>query len=158
MSNNEEVELLAIHSNTEVEQIFDYSAGPYLSRFLVEMRDNKKIVGVRCPKCKNVFAPPKEVCDACFVVMTEPVEVGPGGVIRNHTTLRAAFVDPETGVEKPVPYVFGNVQLDGSDSLLQNYIVADDESKIKVGARVEIQFHDKRIGSMRDIKCFKVVE
>ncbi len=157
MTNKEEVELLTIHSNSSVEQIFQYSAGPYLSRFLIEMRDNKKIVGVRCSKCNRVFAPPKEVCDSCFVTMTENLEVGPNGVLRNFTILHAAFVDPETGETKPVPYAFGNVQLDGSDSLLQNYIEYDDKSHLQVGAKVEIQFHDKRVGSMRDIKCFKII-
>ena len=90
--------------------------------------------------------------------MTEHVEVGPGGIIKNCTTLHAAFVDPETGETRPVPYAFGNVQLDGSDSLIQNYLVADDPSKIKVGARVMIEFKEKRVGKLTDIKCFKVVE
>lgn len=158
MGSEKDVELIAVHSRTDVEQAFDYAAGRYVSRFLVEMRDNRKIVGIKCPQCGKVYAPPKEICDPCFTEMTEPVEVGPGGVIRNCTTLHAAFVDPETGVQRPVPYAFGNVQLDGSDSLLQNYIEADDPAKIKVGARVEIVFNENRAGNMRDIKCFKVVD
>ena len=158
MSNQKEVELITVHSQKGIEQVFYYSAGKYLSKFLVEMRDNAKIIGVKCPKCKTVFSPPKGVCDACYVEMSEHVEVGPGGVIKNCTTLHAAFVDPETGETRPVPYAFGNVQLDGSDSLIQNYLVADDLSKIKVGARVKIEFKEKRTGNMRDIKCFRVVE
>ena len=156
--NEKEAELLTVHSRTDVEQIFHYSAGRFLNRFLTEMRDNAKIVGVKCPKCGIVYAPPKEVCDPCYAEMTEPVEVGPEGTIRNFTILRAAFVDPETGVQRPVPYAFGNVQLDGSGSLIQNYLVADDDSKIKVGTRVEIEFHEERTGNMRDIKCFRVID
>jgi len=156
--NEKEAELLTVHSRTDVEQIFHYSAGRFLNRFLTEMRDNAKIVGVKCPKCGIVYAPPKEVCDPCYAEMTEPVEVGPEGTIRNFTILRAAFVDPETGVQRPVPYAFGNVQLDGSGSLIQNYLVADDDSKIKVGTRVVIEFHDERTGNMRDIKCFRVID
>ena len=156
--NEKEAELLTVHSRTDVEQIFHYSAGRYLNRFLTEMRDNAKIIGVKCPKCGIVYAPPKEVCDPCYAEMTEPVEVGPEGRIRNFTILRAAFVDPETGVQRPVPYAFGNVQLDGSGSLIQNYLVADDDSKIKVGARVVIEFHEERTGNMRDIKCFRVID
>ncbi len=158
MSNEKEVELLTIHSKEGIEQVFQYSAGKHLSKFLVELRDNAKIIGVKCPKCGNVSAPPKAICDPCFVEMSEQVEVGPGGVIKNCTTLHAAFVDPETGETRPVPYAFGNVQLDGADSLIQNYLVAEDLSNIKVGARVEIEFQEKRIGNMRDIKCFRVIE
>jgi uncharacterized OB-fold protein len=154
----QEVELLAVNSRTDVEQVFRYSAGRYLNRFLTEIRDNARIMGVRCPKCGTVYAPPKEICDPCFAEMTEPVEVGPKGTIRNFTVLRAPFVDPETGQSRPVPYAFGNVQLDGAGSLIQNYLLADDDSKIRVGARVQIEFHDQRAGSMRDIKCFRVID
>ena len=156
--NEQEVELLTVHSRTDVEQIFQYSAGRYLNRFLVEMRDNARIIGVKCPKCNTVYAPPKEICDPCYAEMTEPVEVGPQGTIRNFTILRAPFVDPETGVARPVPYAFGNVQLDGAGSLIQNYLLADDDSKIKVGARVDIEFHDERTGNMRDIKGFRLID
>jgi uncharacterized OB-fold protein len=156
--NEKEVELLTVHSRTDVEQVFHYSAGRYLNRFLTEMRDNARIIGVKCPKCGIVYAPPKEVCDPCYAEMTEPVEVGPEGTIRNYTILRAAIVDPETGETRPVPYTFGNVQLDGAGSLIQNYLEADDDSKIKVGARVVIEFRDERTGNMRDIKCFRVID
>ena len=154
----QEVELLTVHSRTDVEQAFRYSAGRYLSRFLVEMRDKARIIGVKCPKCHTVYAPPKEICDPCYAEMTEAVEVGPQGTIRNFTILRAPFVDPETGVTRPVPYAFGNVQLDGAGSLIQNYLLAEDDSKIRVGARVEIEFHDERSGNMRDIKGFRLIE
>lgn len=154
----QEVERLAVHSRTDVEQVFHYSAGRYLSRFLTEMRDKARIIGVKCPKCGTVYAPPKQICDPCYAEMSEPVEVGPQGTIRNFTILRAPFVDPETGQARPVPYAFGNVQLDGAGSLIQNYILANDESKIKVGARVQIEFHEKRTGNMRDIKGFRLLE
>jgi len=158
MSLEKDVELIAVHSKEGMEQVFHYSAGRHVSRFLVELRDHARIVGIKCPQCGMVYAPPKELCDPCFTEMHEAVEVGPGGVIKNCTTLHAAFVDPETGETRPVPYAFGNVQLDGSDSLIQNYLVAEDPSKIKVGARVEIEFREERTGNMRDIKCFRVVE
>ena len=154
----QDVELLTVHSRTDVEQVFRYSAGRYLNRFLTEMRDNARIIGVKCPKCNTVYAPPKEICDPCYAEMTEPVEVGPQGTIRNFTILRAPFVDPETGEARPVPYAFGNVQLDGAGSLIQNYLLTDDDSKIKVGARVEIEFHDERTGNMRDIRGFRLLE
>ena len=67
-------------------------------------------------------------------------------------------MDPETGEAKPVPYAFGNVELDGAGSLIQNYLLTDDDSKLKVGARVKIEFHDKRTGNMRDIKGFRLID
>ncbi len=154
----EEIELLTIHSSIDAEHPFNYSAGQYRSRFLIEIRDNKKFYGVRCPKCKKVYAPPKKVCGPCFCVMKEPVEVGPRGVIKTFTILRFAFVDPETGIAKPVPYAFGVVQLDGADNVIWHFIDYDDESNVRNGARVEAVFEEKRNGSMKDIKHFRIID
>ncbi len=150
-------ELLTIHSPEGMEQPFDYSAGKYRSRFLSEIRDNKKFYGVRCPKCKKVYAPPKILCGPCFTVMDEPVEVGPQGVIKTFTILRFAFVDPETGITKPVPYAFGVVQLDGADNVIWHFIDYKDESQVKNGARVEAVFEENRTGCMKDIRHFKII-
>jgi len=154
----EEKELLTLHSGPEAEVPFNYSAGRYRSRFLMEIRDNKKFYGVRCPKCKKVYAPPKKICGPCFAVMEEPVEVGPQGVIITYTILRFAFVDPETGNAKPVPYAFGVVQLDGADNVIWHFIDYDDEARVKNGARVEAVFEETRVGSMKDIKHFKLID
>jgi hypothetical protein len=151
-------ELLTIHSSKEAEQPFRWSAGPYRSRFLVEIRDHKRFIGVRCPKCQKVYLPPKKVCGPCFTEMSEPVEVGPQGEINTFTILRFGFVDPETGATKPVPYAFGAVRLDGADGVLSHYIDYTDESHVRVGARVEAVFEEKRSGSIRDIKCFRIIE
>ncbi len=152
-------ELITIHSSVDYEQPFKYSAGHYRSRFLVEIRDNKRFFGVRCPECKKVYAPPKKICGPCFCEMTEPVEVGPQGVIKTFTILRFAFVDPSTGSAKPVPYAYGVVQLDGADNVISHYIeYGDAESKIEPGVRVEAVFKEERIGSMKDILHFSIIE
>ena len=154
---------MAEHENIVIDsgdagQPFDYAVGMYGSKFLAALRDHKKLLGTRCPKCKKVFIPPRGVCGPCFEEMTEFVEVGPGGVIGTYTILRFAFIDPETGHQKPVPYGYGFIKLDGADTLFQHYINIEDESKIKIGARVEPVFSENRKGSMRDIEYFKVVD
>ncbi len=154
----EEKELLTIHSSIDAEQPFRYSAGRYRSRFLTEIRDSKKFVGVRCPKCQKVYAPPKEVCGPCFCKMTEPVKVGPQGVIRSFTIVRFSFVDPETGATKPVPYASGIIQLDGADNAISHYIEYDDESRVRIGARLEPVFAEERTGSIKDIKPLRSVD
>ncbi len=142
----------------EAAQPFDYAVGMHGSKFFTELRDNKKLVGVRCPKCKMVYIPPRGVCGPCFEEMNEFVEVGPGGVIGTYTILRFAFIDPETGAQKPVPYGYGFIKLDGADTLFQHYIDIEDERKIKVGARVEAVFADERKGTIRDILYFRVID
>jgi len=142
----------------EAAQPFDYAVGMHGSKFFTELRDNKKLVGVRCPKCGKVYIPPRGVCGPCFEEMNDFIEVGPGGGIGTYTILRFAFIDPETGQQKPVPYGYGFIKLDGADTLFQHYIDIVDEKKIKVGARVEAVFADERKGTIRDILYFRVTD
>jgi len=151
------VDLLTINSG-EAEQPFNYAAGKYGSKFLTEIRDNKKFYGIKCPKCGKVYVPPRSVCGKCFVEMTEFVPVSDEGVIYTYTILRFAFLDPETGKQKPVPYGYAFIRLDGADTALQHYVVITDESKVKIGARVRTIFKEKREGKISDIEHFVIID
>ncbi len=141
----------------EARQPFNYAVGLYGSKFFKELKEKGVFLGVKCPKCEKVFIPPRKVCGECFVEMKEFVEVGPEGSIGTFTILRYAFIDPETGEQKPVPYGYGFIRFDGADTLFQHYIEIDDESKIKIGARVKPVLAEERKGTIRDIQYFKIV-
>jgi len=115
-------------------------------------------MAVKCPQCGKVYIPPRRVCGACFVEMDDFVEVGPQGAIGTFTILRYAFIDPETGEQKPVPYGYGFIRLDGADTLFQHYIDIQDESKLVIGARVEPVFADVPKGTVKDIEYFRIIE
>ncbi len=155
--NTKAKELLVIRSG-EAKQPFNYAVGLHGSIFFKELKENKRILGIRCPRCNKVYVPPRRVCGDCFLEMTDFVEVGPKGVIGTFTILRYAFIDPETGEQKPVPYGYGFIRFDGADTLFQHYIDIQDESRIRIGARVEPVFAEERKGSIRDIVHFKVVD
>ncbi len=140
------------------DQPFKYAIGMYGSMFFRELRDRRVFVGVKCPRCKKVYIPPRRVCGDCYEEMKEFVEVGPGGKIGTFTILRYAFIDPETGEQKPVPYGYGFIQLDGADTFFQHYIEIKDEKKVRIGARVEPVFSEERKGTIKDILYFKIVE
>jgi uncharacterized OB-fold protein len=152
-----EKERLIIESG-DVEQPFNYAIGLHGSVFFKELRDNRRFMGIKCPKCKKVFIPPRRVCGECFVEMEEFVEVGPKGKIGTFTILRYAFIDPETGEKKPVPYGYGFILLDGADTLFQHYISIEDEKKVKIGAPVEAVFSEERKGTIRDIQYFRIID
>lgn len=152
----EKQELLVIHSGDK-KQPFRYAVGRYGSKFFMELRDHKKLLGIRCPKCKKVYVPPRQVCGPCFERMTELVEVGPEGTLVGFTILRFHFVDPETGQPKPVPYGYGFIRLDGSDNAFQHFMEIRDESKIRIGARMRAVFNEERKGTLADIRHFEVI-
>lgn len=151
-----EQERLVIESG-KAKQPFNYSVGMHGSRFFEALK-KRKILGIKCPECKKVYIPPRRVCGPCYKEMNEFVEVGPAGVIGTFTILRFAFLDPETGIQKPVPFGYGFIKLDGADTLFQHYIDITDESKVKIGARVEAVFSDQPKGSIRDIQHFRIVD
>lgn len=139
-------------------QPFNYAVGLHGSKFFQELKENKRIVGIKCPKCGKVYVPPRKVCGACFCENTEIVEVGPKGTIGTYTIVRYAFIDPETGKQKPVPYGYGFIRFDGADTLFQHFVELSDDRPIKIGARVEPVFAEEMKGTIRDILYFKIID
>lgn len=150
-------ELLEIHSG-EAEQPFRYAVGRYGSKFFQELRDHKRLIGIRCPSCKKVYVPPRQICGPCFKKMDELVQVGPQGTLVAYTILRFSFLDPETGKQKPVPYGYGFVRLDGADTTFQHFVEIRDEKKVRIGARVNAIFEEKRKGTLGDIRHFEIID
>jgi hypothetical protein len=147
-----------ILSSGDGAQPYKYGVGTWGSKFLTELRDKKQLLGIRCPKCKTVYIPPRQVCGPCFTEMTELVPVASEGKVVSYTILRFQFLDPETGEKKPVPYGYGFFRLDGADNNFQHFIeVPEDESRLYIGARVKAVFNENRQGSLRDIRHFTLV-
>ena len=122
------------------------------------LRDEKRLLGIRCPACSKVYVPPRQVCGPCFQNMEECVEVAPTGTLVAYTILRFSFLDPETGKQKPVPYGYGFIRLDGSDNAFQHFIEIRDESRVRIGTRMRAVFSEERHGTLRDIRHFEVME
>lgn len=142
----------------DMEQPFSWSAGSYGSKFLTEIRDKAKIWGIKCPECGKVYVPLRRVCGPCYVEMTELVPVSNEGSVVTFSVVSFGFVDPSTGQQKPVPYGYAAIHLDGADSYLLHFIDETDPAKIKAGDRVKAIFEEpgKRIGSLLDIKYFEL--
>lgn len=138
-------------------QPFNYSVGLYGSYFFQELKENRRFMGVCCPKCKKVYIPPRQVCGPCFAKMTQWTPVGPEGVIKYFTILRFAFLDPETGEKRPVPYGYGYIRLDGADTNFQHFINLPVHGTIRIGDRVRPVFTEKLLGNLRDIQYFEKI-
>ncbi|MCX5999105.1 MAG: Zn-ribbon domain-containing OB-fold protein [Chloroflexi bacterium] len=128
-----------------------FSAGAVASRFFIEIRDNKKIMGLRCPQCNRVYVPPRATCKRCFGKLSEWCEVSDKG------TLLAYAISHQANAAQPVqpPIVYGIVQLDGADTGIVHMIGEVDCERLHVGLRLQAVFKDKRVGDILDIKHFK---
>lgn len=135
-----------------------YYVGKFRTKFFEELRDNKKIFGVRCAECDRVYVPPRATCPQCFNSLSEWRAVGNQGVLLTYSTIhydtRIQAIQPK----KP-PYTYGIIKLDGADTGFLHFI---DEYEVhgrdlRIGARVEAVFKEVRTGSILDIVHFRPI-
>ena len=133
---------------------YSYSAGPVRSKFLLYLRDEQKIMGVKCPSCGEVYVPARPTCIKCFEDMGDWVEVSDEGTLETYTIVH----ESRAACKLDVPFAFGIIRLDGADTSLVHRLGKVDFEKIHIGMRVKAVFEDKLKGDIRDIKYFKPVE
>ncbi len=128
-----------------------YSAGAVGSRFLIELRDKKRIMGTRCPACNRVYVPARSICKDCFGQLDEWVKVSDRGTVLTYA------VDHESKPIQPMatPIVYGIIQLDGADTGFVHMLGEVDPDQLRVGMKVQAVFKEERVGNILDIKYFK---
>jgi len=130
-----------------------YAIGRIGSRFFSELRDNKRLMAVKCSQCGVVYMPPRSVCAPCSAMMDEWVEVGTQGVVTTFTEVH--YEEPYHPM--PSPIIYGIIRLDGSDTGLPHVLGECKLENVSIGMRVEAVFSDERKGNILDIKYFKPV-
>ena len=145
----EELESFVIPGKIDIPNT--YSAGMVASRFLIELRDNRKIIGIKCPTCNRVYVPPRSTCKDCFGKLSEWVEVSHEGTLLTY----AVAYQPHPAQPVELPIVYGIIQLDGADTGLVHMLGEVDPESLKIGMRLQAVFKEERVGSILDIKYFK---
>ncbi|HIE17523.1 MAG TPA: Zn-ribbon domain-containing OB-fold protein [Dehalococcoidia bacterium] len=130
--------------------------GALASEFYRQLRDSKKIMGVKCPSCDKVYMPPRSVCAVCFGNLNQLVEVSTQGAVLTYTVIHYTYspsYQPAT-----IPYAYGIIQLDGADTGFCHLLGEVDLDRLSIGMRVEAVFKDQREGNILDIKYFRPVQ
>lgn len=133
---------------------YTWAAGEVASKFLIGLRDERKIYGLRCSKCGTVFVPPKKLCTRCFIPMSEWKEVSDEGVLETFTIVH--YGEPSIHPVKP-PFAYGIIRLGGADTGLVHLIGEADLPSLKEGMKMKAVFREERRGSYLDIKYFKPI-
>ncbi|MGC8809249.1 MAG: Zn-ribbon domain-containing OB-fold protein [bacterium] len=132
---------------------YRYNMGKVASKFFIEIRDHKKILGIKCPKCQIIYVPPRSTCGKCFSLLQEWVEVSDQGTLETFTVVNySTTVQPV-----PAPLIYGIIKLDGADTGLAHLIGETDPEKLRIGMRLKAVFKDERRGNMLDILYFKPI-
>jgi uncharacterized OB-fold protein len=119
------------------------------SKFFIELKDNKKIMGTKCNKCGKVWVPPRSACSNCYED-TEWIEMPQTGTVKVSTIVwytTSAFI-------QSVPYGIAFIQLDNADTGMLQGIFSENlvPSKLRKGQRVKAVFKKQqdREGKMTD--------
>lgn len=135
----------------DFDTVFSYDAGAVRSKFLIELRDNRRITGTKCPACNLVYVPARSSCNKCFSALNDFVEVADQGTLITYTVVN----DAQPFYPSNPPFIFGIIKLDGADTGLVHLIGEIEPAEIKIGMRVKAVFNEKRTGNIKDIKYFK---
>jgi uncharacterized OB-fold protein len=131
---------------------YQYFAGNTGSRFLVALRDSRKILGIRCETCRKTFVPPRRTCERCFSDLTDRwVELEPAGEVTGFTVIRYA----EPYQPKDPPYVLALVRLDGADTPIAHLLECGGAEKARIGMRVRAVFSDEPRNTLLQIAHFE---
>jgi putative sterol carrier protein/uncharacterized OB-fold protein len=151
-------ELIVQRQTLSVPQRF--ATGPLFGKFLAELRDNRRIIGNKCPRCGRTQSPPREICAVCRIRVDDLVELGPAGEVANFDIVYYASPDPLTGETRETPYCAVFLRLDGcrGDDVFWHELNPADIPRVRKGIRVRPVFAEKRTGAITDIEYFTIIE
>jgi uncharacterized OB-fold protein len=131
-----------------------YFVGRLGSQFIIDLRDKKKITGVRCEKCSKTFVPPREYCEHCWTKIADKrVDLGNEGELVNYAVVR--YNDKH--LPKKAPYILGQIKLTGADTPLTHIVMGVDPKDVRVGMKVKAVFAEKTTNTILDLDHFEPV-
>ena len=148
-----------LESNEAMFTFYKRSKGEF-SKYFLGLKEEKKIYGMKCPKCGLVRVPPFELyCPDCEFAELQVVEMVQEGVM-NSTPPITYF--GHSLMQHQVPFGRGRVMLDGADTALPIHVYTSKgvltPRVFKRGTRVKVIFRKDRIGNPRDIFAVPIEE
>ena len=111
---------------------YNFTAGTAPARFLTQVKKGV-LTGQRCPRCANVYAPPRGSCAACGVATEEDVVLSNKATVESFTIV--AIPIPNNPI-KP-PYIIANLVLDGANISFIHLMSECVNEEVHIGQRVE---------------------
>ncbi len=129
---------------------YQYTAGVAQSRFLKGLTEGR-ITGQRCPKCRQVYTPPRGSCPTDGVALAEEVTLSNKGTVTTYCVVNVPF----QGQSIEIPYICAQVLLDGANIAFMGLIQEIPATEVRMGLRVESVWADELGPSMASIKYFR---
>jgi uncharacterized OB-fold protein len=138
---------------------FAFWVGQYMDKFY-DALEKKKIIGNKCPKCGDVFVPPRKFCGKCIEKIPLDknwVDLPDTGILQNYTITLYKVNDRSIRKVKK-PQIIGMVRIDGSHTAIVNRLLNIAPEEVKTGMKVKVKWEEKTKGNPSDIKGFEKFE
>ena len=118
-----------------------------LSRFFIEMKENARLMGTRCPECGSVYFWPRSWCHDCYADC-EWVEMSGRGKVTVFSQVEVSLND----IQKEVPFIQGGVHLEEARYAVPIGIKKVAFEDLYTGMPVHAEFFppEERTGRIRD--------
>lgn len=116
---------------------YEFVAGRSTTNFLRGITQHK-LVGERCPVCGKVYVPSRGACPSHGVPTEGQVEVADVGTLVSFCVVNVQFY----GSVMEIPYVTGNILLDGADMYLMHLLQEVPADQVRIGMRLQAVWKD----------------
>ncbi|MCR9106885.1 MAG: Zn-ribbon domain-containing OB-fold protein [Gammaproteobacteria bacterium] len=114
---------------------YNFTAGAAAARFLTQVKKGV-LTGQRCPKCSQVYVPPRGSCAACGVPTEEEVELSDKATVQSFTIVSIPI--PNNPIQPP--YVIANLVADGANISFIHLMSECVNEEVHIGQRVQAQW------------------
>ena len=134
---------------------YTYFAGRVGSTFITTLRDQRKIMSVKCNACNKVFVPPRQTCERCMEDIRDNwVTLADTGEVVNFTVVRY----DEKHLPRKAPFVLAMIKLDGADTPMAHIVEGIAPENMTEGLKVKAVFADQTTNTILDIDHFEPVK
>ncbi len=138
--------------STPIRLDYTFSAGIAQSSFLRGLSEGR-FLGQRCPRCGQVYVPPRGSCPTDGVPTTDVVELPDTGTVTTYCVVNVPF----QGQAIELPYVCAQVLLDGANISFMHLIQGIPADQVRMGLRVRAVWVDRDdlVPSMESVRYFE---
>lgn len=122
------------------------SAGE-LSRFFVELKENARLMGTKCPTCGSVYCWPRSWCHECYAEC-DWVEMSGKGRLTVFSRVEISLSE----IQKNVPFFQGGVHLEEARYPIVAFLKPAEIDGLSAGMQMRVEFLParERTGRTRD--------
>lgn len=134
---------------------YNFTAGRAPARFLQRMREGV-LTGQRCPRCAQVYVPPRGACPACGIATDEEVVLSDKATVQSFTIVHIPI--PNSPV-KP-PFVVANLVPDGANISFIHLLSECVNEEVRIGQRVQAMWKPRQEWgyAMDNIRYFRPLD